>query len=166
MSVHAPGAAVDDASGPCRAGAVDHVLHALDVDRAVGAVGLPCFPVRGGDVIDDVDALAGCGHRRPAVFGSACTICSTGVLRPDVVWFGERPYEMGRIERTVQGAQTFVAIGTSGEVYPAAGLVDTARSCGVETVEMNLERTSPSFTRAILGPATQTVPAFVAELVR
>ena len=63
VTVDTAGAAVDDAAGPSRARAVDHVLDAGDVDGAIGAVWLTGFPVRRGDVMDDVDALTGGGDR-------------------------------------------------------------------------------------------------------
>ena len=104
----------------------------------------------------------GCGEREDGgVFGAKCSTCHIGVLRPDVVWFGEQPYEMGRIERAVQNAGMFVAIGTSGDVYPAAGLVDHARLAGVSTMELNLAPTTGNFDAVMSGPATVTVPLFV-----
>jgi NAD-dependent deacetylase len=72
--------------------------------------------------------------------GPACPACGTsGQLRPDIVWFGEMPYEMERIDRALMAADLFVSIGTSGAVYPAAGFVQTARYCGAHTLEINLE---------------------------
>lgn len=94
-----------------------------------------------------------------------CAVCRIGYLRPDIVWFGERPYQMGRIEQAVQDALLFVAIGTSGEVYPAAGLRHIAASCGVPTVEMNLHPTRTGFDIVTEGPATHTVPAFVDDVL-
>src|ERR1044072_2922753 len=70
----------------------------------------------------------------------ACPRCGVaGALRPDIVWFGEMPYEMDRIDRAIGNADLFVSIGTSGAVYPAAGYVQTARYSGAETLEINLE---------------------------
>ena len=60
-------------------------------------------------------------------------------VRPDIVWFGEMPYEMERIDDALRGCDLFVSIGTSGAVYPAAGFVQTARYAGARTLEMNLE---------------------------
>jgi NAD-dependent deacetylase len=63
----------------------------------------------------------------------ACPACGhVGALRPDLVWFGKMPYGMDRIEEAVEAADLFVSIGTSGAVYPAAGLVRTTRAaaCG------------------------------------
>ena len=66
-------------------------------------------------------------------------------LRPDIVWFGEMPYEMDRIDRALMEADLFVSIGTSGNVYPAAGFVQTARYVGARTLEMNLEPSLGSY---------------------
>src|SRR3954462_2513205 len=68
-----------------------------------------------------------------------CPNCGTPALRPDIVFFGEMPYEMERIERGVAQADLFVSIGTSGAVYPAAGFVQTARHLGAATLEINLD---------------------------
>jgi NAD-dependent deacetylase len=62
------------------------------------------------------------------------------ILLPlDVVWFGETPLHMAAIYEAVLEADLFVSIGTSGSVYPAAGLVETARDLGIWTCEINLE---------------------------
>lgn len=97
-----------------------------------------------------------------------CPECKAAGLRPDIVWFGEMPYHMDIITTALTSADLFVAIGTSGEVYPAAGFVDMARASGADTLEINLERTAGSacFETHHLGPATETVPAWVATLCR
>ena len=87
-------------------------------------------------------------------------------LRPHIVWFGEMPLEMDRIERALDACDLFLSIGTSGNVYPAAGFVSAAKHVGAHTVELNLE---PSlghnlFDEKILGPATQVVPDYVERL--
>ena len=69
----------------------------------------------------------------------ACPQCGERMLRPDVVWFGEMPYELDRIENAVVACDVFVSIGTSGAVYPAAGYVALAAAFGARTVELNLE---------------------------
>jgi NAD-dependent deacetylase len=96
---------------------------------------------------------------------SVCPSCGrAGSMRPHVVWFGEEPLEMDRIGRALGRCGLFVAIGTSGQVYPAAGFVQMARwRAGARTVELNLESTglSDAFDASRLGPATQVVPAFV-----
>ena len=85
-----------------------------------------------------------------------------GVMRPHIVWFGEMPLQMERIERALARCDLFVSIGTSGAVYPAAGFVQAARYAGARTVEINLEPTSGArlFDEGVYGPATQAVPAF------
>lgn len=99
--------------------------------------------------------------------GPPCPSCGEQRLRPDIVWFGELPYHMPRIERALQQADLFAAIGTSGLVYPAAGFVAVAAAGGTHTVELNLEasaRTS-QFDEVREGPATRVVTAWVEELL-
>ena len=67
-----------------------------------------------------------------------CPRCGVTELRPDVVWFGEMPYEMDRIFAALDQADLFVSIGTSGAVYPAAGFVQFAAGAGARTLELNL----------------------------
>ena len=88
-------------------------------------------------------------------------------LRPHVVWFGEMPLELGRIGAALQACDLFLAIGTSGQVYPAAGFVEEARTAGAHTVELNLEPSTLHglFDEGIYGPAGRTVPAFVEQLL-
>jgi NAD-dependent deacetylase len=102
------------------------------------------------------------GHAPP------CFSCGVaGKLRPDIVWFGEMPYEMDRIEEALQRADLFVSIGTSGAVYPAAGFVQTARYLGAKTLEMNLEPSQGSFffEQSRTGKAGDLVPAWVEEML-
>jgi len=97
-----------------------------------------------------------------------CPGCgAAGQLRPDIVWFGEMPYRMDDIYGALAHADLFVSIGTSGAVYPAAGLVREARQNGVRTLELNLEPSHGSrwFEESRHGPATQIVPQWVAELL-
>ena len=98
----------------------------------------------------------------------ACPSCGArGVLRPDIVWFGEMPFQMDAIEDALFGCDLFVSIGTSGNVYPAAGFVDIARNAGAYTLELNLDPSNSSdrFAESRLGPAGTLVPALVAELL-
>lgn len=92
-----------------------------------------------------------------------CGTCGAAALRPDIVFFGEMPYAMDRIERALGEADLFVSIGTSGAVYPAAGFVQGARYAGAHTLELNLERSAGSgyFHETRLGPAGELVPAWV-----
>jgi NAD-dependent deacetylase len=96
----------------------------------------------------------------------ACPACGAAATRPDIVWFGEFPYHMERIAGALADCDLFVAIGTSGEVYPAAGFVEEAAGYGAETLEINLEPSAPGrFDRVIAGPASETVPVWVAEVL-
>lgn len=96
-----------------------------------------------------------------------CAACGAPALRPDVVWFGEMPYHMGRIEAALARAETFAAIGTSGQVYPAAGFVAEARAAGAHCVEINLEPSEVSslFHDRRTGPASKVVPVWVDALL-
>lgn len=96
-----------------------------------------------------------------------CPVCRAPTLRPDVVWFGEMPYEMGRIYRALETCDLFVSIGTSGAVYPAAGFVAEARANGARTLELNLEPSEGSrlFHETRLGPAGMLVPQWVDEVL-
>ena len=97
----------------------------------------------------------------------ACPQCAAHRVRPDVVWFGEMPYHMDRIEVALTRCATFVSIGTSGNVYPAAAFVQEARASGAHCVELNLEPSEVSrfFDETRHGPATQVVPAWVDEVL-
>ncbi|WP_086739046.1 NAD-dependent deacylase [Erythrobacter colymbi] len=97
----------------------------------------------------------------------ACPVCRAPTLRPDVVWFGEMPYEMGRIYQALEACDLFVSIGTSGAVYPAAGFVQEARANGARTLELNLERSEGSrfFHETRLGAASVLVPEWVEEVL-
>jgi|AGTN01.1.fsa_nt_gi NAD-dependent protein deacetylases, SIR2 family len=100
---------------------------------------------------------------------TACPHCRrTGALRPDVVWFGEIPLEMDRIYAALDVCALFVSIGTSGHVYPAAGFVSAVRQRGrAHTAELNLDPSEGAslFQETRYGPASDTVPAFVDDLL-
>jgi len=113
-----------------------------------------------------------CGERfgweGPMGEEARCPTCdSQGHVRPDIVWFGEMPYEMDRIEEALRACDLFVSIGTSGAVYPAAGFVQTARYCGATTLEINLEPSlgSTLFDESRTGRAGDLVPVFVHEIL-
>ena len=100
-------------------------------------------------------------------YDTQCRCCrSAGNLRPHVVWFGEMPLQMNRINKALENCDMFVAIGTSGNVYPASGFYQTAKIRKARTVELNLERTGSSFDQHICGPATVSVPQFFNGLLR
>ncbi|HEU4704501.1 MAG TPA: NAD-dependent deacylase [Sphingomicrobium sp.] len=99
---------------------------------------------------------------------AVCPACAKpGRVRPDIVWFGEMPYAMERIDEALQACDLFVSIGTSGAVYPAAGFVQTARYCGARTLELNLEPSQGSvfFDESRIGRAGELVPRWVEELL-
>ncbi|CAA6602994.1 deacetylase of acetyl-CoA synthetase, NAD-dependent [Rhodospirillaceae bacterium LM-1] len=98
-----------------------------------------------------------------------CPACAReGGLRPHVVWFGEMPLEMERIYAELAACDLFISIGTSGNVYPAAGFVAEVRRFGqAHTVELNLEpsESASRFAECIHGPASQVVPDYVNQLL-
>jgi NAD-dependent deacetylase len=103
----------------------------------------------------------------PMDAGTPCPACLLrGGMRQDIVWFGEMPYEMERIGAALARCGLFVAIGTSGNVYPAAGFVADVRG-REQTVELNLEPSEGAalFHETHHGPATHIVPAYVADLL-
>jgi NAD-dependent deacetylase len=113
-----------------------------------------------GDIVD------GLGDLDVAMVCAACG--RPGGMRPHVVWFGEMPLAMERIEAALADCDLFVSIGTSGNVYPAAGFVQAARAYGALTLELNLERSQGAtlFDVTQYGPASELVPAFVEQLRR
>jgi NAD-dependent deacetylase len=88
-------------------------------------------------------------------------------LRPHVVWFGEMPLFMDAIYDALLKADLFVAIGTSGSVYPAAGFVQEARAAGIRTCEINLEPSDNArrFDETRYGAASEVVPAWVRDVL-
>jgi|TARA_R110002072_G_scaffold19100_36_gene71288 NAD-dependent deacetylase len=114
-----------------------------------------------------------CGQRSPwrgdMSSQSSCPHCArTGGMRVDVVWFGELPYHMDAIYQALADCALFVAIGTSGSVYPAAGFVQEVRRTGrAHSLELNLEPSDGAslFAETRYGPASRLVPEFVNELL-
>lgn len=114
-----------------------------------------------------------CGEVAPCpadlTLDSACAACGlAGAMRPHVVWFYEMPLEMERIGAALESCDLFVSIGTSGNVYPAAGFVADVRARGrAHTVELNLEPSEGAslFAERVHGPATAVVPAWVDRLL-
>jgi NAD-dependent protein deacetylase/lipoamidase len=99
---------------------------------------------------------------------SRCPGCDlSGTLRPDIVWFGEMPYYMDEIEAQLADCELFIAIGTSGVVYPAAGFVQRALEHGAQTIEVNREVSEVTgfFHQQRQGPATVEVASLVEELL-
>ena len=116
---------------------------------------------------------AACGAVEPwaadLAVGTPCPYCEcVGTLRPNIVWFGEMPHHLEAIGKALGRADAFVAIGTSGAVYPAAGYVAAAERRGIATVEFNLEPADNAglFDVAVYGRASETVPRFVDMVLR
>ncbi|WP_300072132.1 NAD-dependent deacylase [uncultured Ruegeria sp.] len=115
---------------------------------------------------------AACAHRWAAppemAVGEPCPACAEPTARPDVVWFGEMPYHMEEIYSHLSSASVFAAIGTSGQVYPAAAFVHEAQAAGAHTIEINLEPTmgASGFDDWLVGKATETVPQWVNRLLQ
>lgn len=89
--------------------------------------------------------------------------CCDAWLRPDIVWFGEVPYRLRECEEALVNCDLFIGIGTSGNVYPAAGFVRLARRCGARTVCINREppENAAGFDEHLLGAAAAVVPEFL-----
>lgn len=99
---------------------------------------------------------------------SACPACAArGRRRPQVVWFGEMPVGLDEVYAALARCDVFVSIGTSGNVYPAAGFVSAARAAGAHTIELNLEPSSGHslFAERIYGRAGEIVPRFVERII-
>ena len=97
-----------------------------------------------------------------------CDYCRTlGQMRPHIVWFGEVPFYSEDILMALNRADIFIAIGTSGHVYPAAGFVELASQAGARTIEVNTDVTamSDAFQEHRIGKAGANVPALVEELL-
>ena len=117
--------------------------------------------------IDETVCLK-CGHVIKTLgdisFNEACEKCGAkGYLKPNIVFFGEMPMFMDEIEKELKACDVFIAIGTSGVVYPAAGFVSQAKYYGAETYLFNLEYSANNyyFDHQILGSAVETLPAFL-----
>lgn len=89
------------------------------------------------------------------------------LIRPHIVWFGEIPLQMEEIYNEISQADYFISIGTSGNVYPAAGFVQIANQAGAKTVELNLEPSLGEnlFETKVYGPASKIVPEFVKKFI-
>lgn len=118
---------------------------------------------------------ARCAHCEDVIFWDKdlnetlpCRACSrTGGMRPHIVWFGEMPFHLEDILEALQRADIFIAIGTSGHVYPAAGFMEVANRAGARTIEVNMDVTamSDAFQEHRIGKAGTKVPALVEELL-
>jgi NAD-dependent deacetylase len=115
---------------------------------------------------------AACGYRWDAPLEMKpqhpCPQCAALQGRPDIVWFGEIPYHMERIADHLATADLFAAIGTSGNVYPAAGFVQEATAFGADSIELNLDPSEvvSNFAQTWAGKASETVPLWVETLLK
>lgn len=115
----------------------------------------------------------GCGAvhewREDVTLETLCPGCDRpGAMRPHVVWFGEMPLDMDRIYEALSGCKLFISIGTSGNVYPAAGFVQEAMfRARAHTVELNMEPSEGAtlFVETHYGPATEVVPRYVDRIL-
>tara|TARA_B100000035_G_C20845181_1_gene484853 strand:+ start:42 stop:758 length:717 start_codon:yes stop_codon:yes gene_type:complete len=99
-----------------------------------------------------------------------CKKCKKkGGVRVDVVWFGEQPKYLDLIFKHLERTDIFISIGTSNNVYPAAGFIDfiCSQKKRVELLEFNIEKTNKSslFKKSIIGPATITIEKFVKSII-
>ena len=157
--------AAHEALAALAAGAHDVTLITQNIDNLHHRAGSPDVIHMHGELMRALCAQCDARWDAPLVMSpqDPCPACAAKATRPDVVWFGEIPYHMDAIAQTIATADLFVAIGTSAEVYPAAGLVELAQG---QTLEINLEPSARAnaFDAHRFGPATQVVPAWVAEL--
>ena len=147
----------------------DLLIVTQNVDDLHERAGAKCVLHMHGELLSALCSECEVRHKwsEPLIYRPACPGCGHKALRPDVVWFGEMPYEMDRIYDALRRADLFVSIGTSGAVYPAAGFVRDAREFGARTLELNLERGEGSywFDESRQGKAGELVPAWVAEVL-
>lgn len=146
----------------------DTVVITQNVDGLHEAAGAQAIHMHG----ELARALCGaCDHRWDAppemAPDDACPACGRAATRPDVVWFGEMPYHLPEIDRRLSRTDVFAAIGTSGQVYPAAGFVEEARMQGAHCIEINLEPSDIAgmFHETFSGPASEAVPHWVDRLI-
>lgn len=144
----------------------DVVLITQNVDSLHEAAGSKSLIHMHGQIANRLCGACGLRERWLEDFDivAVCPKCSAqGTLRPDVVWFGELPYHMENIAGHLQDADLFISIGTSGNVYPAAGFVAEAARHGAHTVELNLEPSEGAsfFEESMHGNATKIVPDYI-----
>ena len=121
--------------------------------------------------IDETVCLK-CGHVKKTLlkssFDDTCEKCGIqGFLKPNIVFFGEMPMFMDEIAVRLKTADLFIAVGTSGVVYPAAGFVMQAKYYGAKTYLFNLEQTENNayFDKQVIGKASETLPDFLQNLL-
>jgi NAD-dependent deacetylase len=146
------------------------LLVTQNIDDLHERAGSRCLVHMHGELLRALCLACAASHawRRDMDEDSTCPACSTmGRLRPDVVWFGEMPYRMDEIATSLAACRLFIAVGTSGQVYPAAGFVAEAEAAGAHTVEINLDPSAVShdFREHRLGPASTVLPEYVDQLL-
>jgi NAD-dependent deacetylase len=118
------------------------------VAPGVGAMACASQPFPDESLYESAEAIARC----------ACG----GRIRPHIVWFGEIPFEMDRIQREIDGSTVMLVVGTSGAVYPAANFV---RWAGPRVRKYYIGPEEPmnaqAFTRLVLGNAGEVLPGFL-----
>ena len=103
---------------------------------------------------------------------SICPACGfksrCGGLRPHIVWFGETPFMLDEVTEALENCDVFVAIGTSGQVYPAAGFVEVAKAWDAKTILINKDHPEnlKNFDEIILGTASEMVPIWVSHIIK
>jgi NAD-dependent deacetylase len=136
---------------------VDDLLHRAGATRIVSLHGT---------LTADRCNAPGCGHRETIDMADPppmrpCPECGTS-MRPDVVWFGEMLPERAWDEAThaCAACDLMLVIGTAAEVYPAAGLIDVARSAGARTIVVNTQSSGAGAgaDAELIGPAGVVVP--------
>lgn len=145
---------------------IPFLLISQNVDNLHQTAGSQVLPMHG--QLNRIRCTA-CGDRRDhegdLTRHDKCSACgAVGTLRPDIVWFGEVPHGLRTIEAAMGHVTEFVAIGTSGSVYPAAGLAAAARAAGARTTELNLvpSDNAHAFDESDYGPAAEIVPRWAA----
>ena len=134
--------------------------------------------------VDDLHERAGSGrihHMHGMLFQSRCVRCNVpfadsafyetaaslpecpdcgAPVRPNIVWFGEVPIDLEGIYAELYRATILLVVGTSGSVYPAAGLVNIANQTSIRTVYVGPEEplNAKSFDEIILGTAAEILP--------
>ena len=139
--------------------------------------------------VDDLHERAGSGqaggtlhHMHGSLFESRCVRCEKpfadrklyeaelpvcakcgAPVRPNIVWFGEMPMDMSGIYSQLSRATHLLVVGTSGSVYPAAGLVRVARSQGTKSIYVGPEEplNVGEFDEVMLGTAVEVLPGLV-----
>jgi len=119
-------------------------------------------------ITQNIDDLHERGGSNSVSSTTECECCAESEnLRPHIVWFGEMPFYMDEIYSALSRCDLFVAIGTSGHVYPAAGFVETAQQAGADTLEINLEKSqvASNFDSGLYGKASEKVPQWVESIL-